>query len=242
MATCRAGSGSPAVLVLVPWVVLAAGCSGNGVGSELKARPRPRPLEAEKGRVVRLPQDEPFSIALAPSQEAPGLGGEARAEARASREGSAEATAEVKNGGSAQAEFQLGHAFRNDSDRQVELQVRVRCGFETAASADPPGPLPDARVELRLYARDDRNRLVRNIGLTGHSTENGAASSTDSKDVVFGLALGPGEAVSVFVGGGVRVETREGRSARAAIKLTGLEMEVRTQAAPPVRTAGDEQG
>jgi len=229
-------------LLWIAWLLLPTGCGGDGPGSELKVRPRPRPLGQAGARLIRLPQDEPFSIALAPSQQAAGLNGEASAEAHALREGRADATAEVRNGGSAQAGFQIGHAFENDSDRQIEMQVRVRCGMEMAAGADPPGPLPGAKVGLRLYARDGRNRLVRNIGLMEHATEDGAAASSERKDVAFELLLGPRESVSVFLAGSVQVETREGRSARGAIKLSGLEMEVRTEAAPPVGTAGDEQG
>jgi hypothetical protein len=53
--------------------------------------------------------------------------------------------------------------------------------------------------------------------------------------------LGPLESINVFLAGGVKVETREGHAARGSIKLSGLEMEVQTKMAPPVRSAGDEQ-
>ena len=92
-----------------------------------------------------------------------------------------------------------------------------------------------------LYARDGRNRLLRNVNLAQHSTAEGAASSTDRKDIEFTLMLGPLESINVFLAGGVKVETREGHAARGSIKLSGLEMEVQTRMAPPVRSAGDEQ-
>ncbi|MFQ5806333.1 MAG: hypothetical protein ACE5I3_07780 [Phycisphaerae bacterium] len=223
-------------------LMLLAGCRGGDFGSELAARPKPRSLSRGDGQTIRLPQDEPFSITLAPSRETPGLGGNAEADAHVSKAGSADAAAEVQNGGSAWAEFQLGHAFQNDSDRQMELQVRVRCEFETAADATPPSSLPDAKVGLKLYARDGRNRLVRNFNLAQHSTEEGAASSTDRKDIEFMLTLGPRERVDIFLAGSVGVETREGHSASGSIKLRGLDMELKTEMAPPVKKAGDEQG
>jgi hypothetical protein len=42
--------------------------------------------------------------------------------------------------------------------------------------------------------------------------------------------------------GQVAVEVKAGRSAHGSLKLSGLQMEVETRPAPPVRTAGDEQG
>jgi hypothetical protein len=219
-----------------------AGCGGDGFGSELKVQPTPRPLSRGDYGTVRLPQDEPFSIALAPTQKEAGLGGTAEADAHVSKGGSADALARVENGGSARAWFQLGHAFENDSDRQAELRVRVRGEFETDAQVTSPGPLPDAKVGLKLYARDGRNRLLRDFCLTQHSTDKGAAASTDRKEVDFVLLLGPRERVTVFLAGSAEVETGEGRSAHGSIKLSGVEMEVTTELAPPVGRAGDGQG
>lgn len=233
--------GMCAVAVGLSLALLQTGCSGGDFGSELSARPVPRSLDLN-GQVLRLPQDEPFSIALAPTQEQPGLGGKADANAQVSNRGDADANAQVDNGGAASAEFQLGHAIKNDSDRQASLLVRLHCEFETTAEATPPGPLRDAEVGLRLYARDGRNRLLRNMQLAHHSTEEGAASSRVGKDVDFRLTLGPREWVSVYVAGGVHIDTQEGHSARGAIKLSGLKMEIETELAPPVQGAGDEQG
>jgi hypothetical protein len=148
----------------------------------------------------------------------------------------------VENGGSATAGFQLGHALRNDSDRLVSMHVRLRCEYETEAQATPPGPLPDAKVELNLYARDGRNRLVRTFNLAQHSTEEGAAASRDRKDIDLTLPLGAREWVSIFLAGGVEIETPEGHAARGAIQLNQLEMEITTETAPPVQKAADEQG
>jgi hypothetical protein len=164
-------------------LVVLSGCGGGGFGSELAARPTPRSLELGQGAMLRLPQDERFSIALAPKQAAPGLGGAADAVANVSRDGHADATAQVENGGSATASFQLGHALKNDSDRLVSLHVRLRCEYETDAEVTPPRPSPDARIELSLYARDGRNRLVRSLNLARHATDEGAISSKDHKDI-----------------------------------------------------------
>ena len=150
--------------------------------------------------------------------------------------------AHVQNGGSALAGFQLGHALKNDTDRQMALRVQLSCTYETNAVATPPGPLPDAQINLNLYARDSSNRLLREIGLALHSTEDGAAACKDDKQVSFSLTLGPREAVNVFVAGSVNIDTQEGRSAEGSIKLSGLKMEIQAEPAPPVQKAADEQG
>jgi hypothetical protein len=227
--------------VPVGLVLLIAGCGGGEFASELEARPTARALSQREGQTLRLPHDERFSIALAPTQETPGLGGTAEAEAHASKDGSADATARVENGGSAQAGFQLGHAVKNDSDRQMELHVRVRCGYELEVAVTPATPTPGAKVGLKLYARDGRNRLLRAFSLAQHSTEEGAAQSRDSQDLDFRLTLAPYQSVSLYVGGGVEIETPEGRSAEGTLNLRDLEMQITTEMAPPVRAAGDEQ-
>ncbi len=228
------------VLVVGLSLLILVGCGGGDFGSELAMRPNPRALPADDGATLRLPQDQAFSITLAPKQAAPGIGGKADAVSNVSKDGNADALAFVENGGSATAGFQLGHAVKNDTDRMVNLHVTVRCEFETSAEATPPGPLPDATVGLHLYARDGRNRLLRNFSLAQHSTEEGAASSHDRKDIDFTLPLGARESVSIFLAGSVQVELPENRAARGSIKLSKLEMEIKTDTAPPVRKAADE--
>ncbi len=217
-------------------------CGGGGFGSELATRPTPRSLDTGQGATLRLPQDEPFSITLAPKQAAPGLGGTAEAVSHVSNDGHADADARVDNGGSATASFQLGHALKNDSDRLVSLRVCLRCEYETEAEATPARPLPDAKIGLNLYVRDGRNRLVRSLTLAQHSTDEGAASSKNHKDIEFTLSLGARQSVNIFLAGGVEIETTEGHAAHGSIKLSKLEMEIRTEAAPPVKQAGDERG
>lgn len=223
-------------------LMLVSGCGGDGFGSELAARPRPQALDQGDGATLRLPQDRPFSITLAPKHAAPGLVGTADVDTHVSKDGSADASANVENGGNATASFQLGHALKNDSDRLVNLHVRLRCEYETDAQATPPGPLPDAKVSLNLYARDGRNRLLRSLNLAQHSTEEGAAATKDRSDVDLTFPLGARESVSIYLAGGVEIETSEGHAARGSVKLNKLEMEITAKTAPPVQKAANEQG
>lgn len=215
------------------------GCAGGEFGSELSERPRKSvPLSPADGAVLRLPQDQPFTITLAPTRKTPGLDGKADADAKANRDGKAEARAMVDNGGNATAGFQVGHSMKNDSDRLVNLTVRMICEYETAAGATPPGALPDAKVSLNLYARDGRNRLLTNMNLAQQASDAGTVSSKNLKELEFTLPLGAREWVNIYIAGTVQIEVPSGRSAEGLVKLTRLEMEITQEIAPPVQPAG----
>ncbi len=218
-----------------------AGCSRGGLASELAVQPQPQIVRATESTTLDIPKDQPFAIALAPSQESPGLEGTADADAHATKDGSADARAEVKNGGKATAAFQLGHAIKNDTDRQVDLDLKVRCRCEYQAKAEPVSGLPDATVGLMLYARTAQNRPLIELSLVGHSTEKGAVSETGDKELSFTVTLGPGETANIYLGGEAKVETEPGRSASGALAVRNLQMQIVTRPAPPVAKASDAQ-
>lgn len=216
-----------------------SGCGGPSFGSELRNRPSTTPLASAESRPLRLPADAKFTIRHHESRQVAEFEGQAQADADAAPTGEARAAAAVTDGGTAEGTFQLGHAFHNDGPRQLDLGVRVRLEYQYEASAEPQTGLPDASVGLNLYARDGRNRLIRTVPLVAHSTEQGDASSRGQEDFSFSATLGPGESLSVFVAGNARVQTRPGRSARVAVRISGLELEVETRSAPAVRTSAD---
>lgn len=214
-----------------------AGCTGASVGSELTVRPDPRPLSRSAGSVLRLPQDEKFSIALAPASKSPGLTGTADATATASRDGKADLAASVENGGTASAAFQIGHAFSNDSERQMDLRVKTRFGCEFRADTKPTSAGEDVTLGLSIFAREARGRLLKSISVIEYTTAEGGLSSDSTRENEFTLTLGPGDSISVFVAGNIAIEAKEGRTATAAMQLSGLELEVESKPAPAVATS-----
>lgn len=225
----------PALALLLAAPALLSGCAAGGAGSELSAKPTPRGIGQAQGVKLSLPADEPFSIVLAPTQQAPGLDGTAEGRASADKAGSAGASAKVGNVGSAAGTFQLGHAFRNDTAQQIDLSVSVAVTYAYHVSADPAVPTPQAQVNLNIFARDGRGRLLRTVPLVSLTSQDGAASSRDQRDVQFSLTLGPRDEVSVFLAGSASAECKPGHDAAADLTLSALRMEVATQAAPPVR-------
>jgi hypothetical protein len=234
----RAAHRWPCGLVpLLAGPLLLAGCVSAQFGRELAARPTPMVLNRVEGMTVRLPQEQPFNITLARAAREPGLAGTAEVDAYARPEGAARASAAVENGGKSEALFQIGHALRNGTDRQADFACRVQFEYEFETQAPETPGATDAFVGLRLYARLERGRLLRDVPLTQHAAENGAVRRSSREQVEFTLTLGPGDAVDVFVAGQARVEVPEGRSATCAVTLRGLEMEVVTRPASAVATA-----
>jgi len=220
-------------------VTVTGGCAGSRFGSDLPAPTRPQALRATEGAHLCLPQDRAFSIAVPQVTRKAGFDGQADADATCSGQGSARATAEVIGSGEATALFQLGHAFANELERQVDLEiaVRYRCVFE--ASSSPESGAGGAQIGLRLYARESRGPLLRELVLVQYGSEAGPAQRQAADEVRFTLTLAPGAAVDVFLAGQVRIEIREGRSARGSLELSQVELEATTRPAPAVSWDGD---
>ncbi|MBU0640783.1 MAG: hypothetical protein KKB50_18110 [Planctomycetes bacterium] len=230
---------------LLPLVTLPAlmlpGCAGADFGSELSAKPKTHALDHSQGTTLRLPQDEPFAIASFEAQQAADLGGTAKGEAHADAAGNADASAEVSAGGQASGSFQLGHAFRNKTERQMELAITVRFNYEYQLADAAPAQAADTSIGLKLYARDGQNRLLRNFDLLQHNAADGAAVRQAGEDFRFAVPVGPGELLHVFLSGRVVIAASHGRSGAGALRVSAFEIEVQTRPAPPVRTAGDER-
>jgi hypothetical protein len=216
------------------------GCSSDRFGADLDVHPRMHALRSTEPVTMRLPKDEPFSIALESARRAPGLDGDADATAEAKPTGFAEVSASVARSGNAEGLFRLGHAFVNDTDRQMDLDFAVQFRYEFEVRHEPDARLPDASAGLRLYARDGRGRMLRDLGLVSYSTETGPASRASDEQFRFVLTLGPGEAVDVFLAGRAKADVPAERTASARLKLSGLEFEVATRPAPAIQATSHE--
>lgn len=214
-----------------------AGCSGGSMTSELAVKPEAHSISKPASSTIRLPKDEKYSIALAPAQKSPGLSGSADATAEAGRDGNANLIASVENGGTASATFQLGHAFTNETDRQMDLHIRLRFDYEYSAAAKPLAPSADGVLGVDVFARSTRGKLLKTIPVLNFSTAEGDVSSRGSKEAEFAVTLSPADGAIIFVGGNVQIATKDGHSANGAIKLTKLEMEIEPKAAPAVSAA-----
>lgn len=207
-------------------MALAAGCGGSSnFGSDLPTRAgslRQEPLN----RVLRLPQDAPFSIAIAPSHQSPGIEGTAEAQSKADPQGAADAKAKVSGSGSANALFQLGHAVRNDREQPVDVTVRVRYRYAVDVDVRGEQRLPEAMVGLRLYVKDERDRMLRSIGLMQHDTDSGPIHSESENSVEVTAPLGASGSLTVFLAGQAQAVVDPSGAAECKLSISNLQMEI----------------
>lgn len=223
------------IVLLSGVLLLLAGCAGAEFGAELRKRPEPLALDRPENRSLSLPGDQPFTITLKEATEKAELTGTADADATASGDGSGMARAEVSQGGTASAGFQVGHAFRNQTARhmQVDVAARLRISYEVG-DADDEG-LPLAGAYATLYARDNQNRTLGKHTLLSHKSDVGDASGEKEETVSFELLLAPGATANIYVAGNVQINAEEGKSAAGSVKLDGLEMKVDVRPAPGIQ-------
>lgn len=226
------------------WVALIVltGCSAGQVGSELAVRPKGHSLgKPDTSTTLRLPQQNPFNITLTRANKQPGLLGAAEVDATAESNGTATARAAVREGGQAEALFQIGHALENSGERQTDADFKIsfQRAFDVSGQAEPG--VTDAVVSLWLYVRNARGRLVRDVQLLSYTSENGPARNRGTETQEFTLTLAPGETMNVFLAGNVQVKVPDGRSASGSLTVSNLQFEIVTRPAPAVRTASDER-
>ncbi len=214
--------------------LLGTGCGDARFGVDLPARPKPTELRQAGPAVLRVPADQPFSIAVPQHTEKPGLDGTADADAQVTSAGTGTARAAVKESGLAEGLVQLGHSFQNSTELQSDFTFTVRFRGNLELHATPDSGFPDGTVGLKLYARDSHGRLLRDLTIVQQTTEGGATQRELNDNVQFTLTLAPAEAVSVFLAGQARAEIRAGRSAEAALSLQEVQIDVATRPAPPV--------
>lgn len=216
-------------------LALLAGCASTLPGSELTKSPAPWRISSPTPTTLKLPAEKPFNIHLVEVTKAPGLDGTADADAHVDRQGAATASAKVQGEGKASGSFRLGQAMANPTDRQVDFDITATytCGY--SVSETPAANFPDAQATLRLYARQQRGRLLKTLDLINHTTENGAVERTSSDTVTFTVTLGPGAEVDVFFYGEVAVSTPETRSAEGKLELKDVQLTVATRPAPAVK-------
>jgi hypothetical protein len=206
-------------------------------------------VSAESAAERNFPADAPFGIFHAESTKSAGLGSDAQSDAHALPDGRADASARIDNGGEASATFQLGQAFSNPGNRQIDLDVTVRFHYDYEAAASQTPAHVDGAVGLKLYARDHRNRLLRNDDLVAYTLDQGDSSGKADKEIRFTVPLGPGGTINVFLAGQARASAEFGRSGACSLNVSDLKMAVVSRPAPPATveptstggTPGDEQ-
>lgn len=223
-------------------LIVAAGCSSARFGAELNAAPKKsfrvaQPTES----TTTFPTAAPFNIISHDATEAARLLGTAHATATAEPAGTASASAQVERDGSALGEFQLGQQIQNGTGRQADFSISVQFAFTSRIESMPDERLPDASNGLRLFARSSTGRMLQELALLGHTSEEGCSRQEGMLTTDFTITLGPDESAAIYLAGQAKVDVEERRKVDSELTLADVQIKVHTQPAPPVGTQGDDQ-
>ncbi len=213
------------VLVLA---ALLPGCGGSDFGGEISMPPgQQHVLRSEQidAAPLNLPADRAFNIHIKESQQCPGADGRAGASSDATADGQAFCQAEASNGGSASADFNIGHRIvnRTGSAQSVRIQLEYQLSQEIEAS-----PVPTARTQgiahMDLVVLDSHKRSIAKMAVV-HATSDEATATVSSREQrVLAVQFEPGRSYDVMLFGKVDVATDTGQKAVARLEIAQLTM------------------
>lgn len=226
-------------------LIVVVGCTAGNPTASLDYRPATLPLRPGQLRTLRLPEDDRFSLHRAPTQRIPRLTGEVRVEADAREDGTARARTQIVSEGEGWAGFQVGHAVRNETVRQIVLDVRIELAWATRVETSPEPLIRGASVVLDVLARDQDNRRLRQVNLLTHDSKDGPLEAQASRTIHWRLTLAPGKAVTLYVGGQTAGKLRAAagtkpRTVSSELQLKRLHMILTPE--PPAGGPRDAQG
>ncbi len=223
---------STARLAACTWVLAAsawlAGCGGAEFGPDPRVPSEKRYIltsgPAPEGP-VSLPASGPFNIHLKSSSQNPGSGGTARGASDALPEGRAFCAAEAAEGGTAQAEFKIGHRIENRTGEVrravVQADCTVRHQIETSAE---PAPETVAKADLHLVVLDPVQRAVVKIAVLQADSDAAAGGGSFSLSRGLTIAMSPGTSYDVVLFAKAQASAAAGQEARVRVDLDELRM------------------
>lgn len=213
------------LMVAIGWG--ASGCGSGDIGADVQVSPDEMagPLGGVAGKTLALPGERPFNIHLKSSSQNPGERGRARGDSDARTDGEAFCLAESSNGGSATAEFRLGHriitAGGSPSRVAIQLEFDLRQSLQVSA---PPTPKTLAGVSLQVLVLDAHRRVLARPPLILTTSDEGVESAAETHHRNIAITLDPNQTCDIMLYGKVDAAAAEGQDATARLDLRGLKM------------------
>jgi hypothetical protein len=206
------------------------GCSGSGGPAVTADLP---PSQRHKLRtiptasaVLRLPAGEPFNVHDKRWGSAPGPSGKANPVADAKAGGTAFCRADAENGGTSWAEFELGHALDNETDKPIAAELHMTVDYEYACRAAGGGAKTAGAFAIKAFVKGTDGKTLQTIPLASHTSDDGPIDWSGTERTVNGFVLQPNLGYYVVVVGRVDAGSQEKASAMAEIKVKSLAMEL----------------
>ncbi|NLX12779.1 MAG: hypothetical protein GXY44_03880 [Phycisphaerales bacterium] len=181
--------------------------------------PSERPIK------VSLPMDQPFNIHTKRSNQNPGLDGTAQGHSDATAAGRASCSVEAANGGSALAEFTIGHRIANQTDYFQNLSVELDCRWQHAlhTSTDPTADTI-ARADLQILVLDAKGKILATIPALKTDSDQIQASAELLDHRKLSVSLEPKLRYDIILTGKVEAQSAAGQEASARLEVNDLKI------------------
>ncbi|MFQ6048833.1 MAG: hypothetical protein ACE5K7_05665 [Phycisphaerae bacterium] len=215
--------------VVAAWCLWLAGCGQREFGLQVRIPAEDRltiSQAVQQHLTLRLP-DQPFNVHLKQSGQAPGPAGQARGESDATADGKAFCRAVASDGGTAWAEFQLGHALENRGQAPLQATIRISVDYAHQAVANPTeAPETLATLALKLYLKDSVGRIVHRQMLAELTSDEGPSNRAGQQRIEFDASLQPGLGYDLILAGRASARSQPHSSASAEIQIRQLTAEL----------------
>lgn len=212
-------------IYMMVWIPLAgAGCGGGDFGERLSVpQEKHHRLQAplSSGQVLRVPADQPFSVLDATRQSQ----GPATATSTVAPTGVASCAVTTSAGGTASAEFRVGHVLRNDTAEPLRATVTFNVAFECSLR-NPKPPYAVDPVQLKAFITDSHRRALGKVLLTAGDLDRLPNHWTGSSSPAFDLILEPNTAYHLVVAGRVEAGKEDGIGPDVTLGLTSVNIQV----------------
>lgn len=193
--------------------------------------------QADRPIKVSLPGDQPFNIHIKQSSQNRGADGRAESKSDADAAGQAFGFAEVNNGGSAAAEFTIGHRIANQTENPQDLAIELdfRWIQSLYTSADPKADTL-ALAELAVLVLDARGKTLATIQVLKTDSDQARASADLHDHRKISVSLEAQMRYDIVLTGRVEAKSAAGQEARARLEVKNLGINLSFTSAPKETT------
>jgi hypothetical protein len=207
---------------MIPVLMIAwFGCGGGGGFSASLMVPqstyRTKQSPIASGRALRIPHDLPFNVVDSKrTSEGAGV-----ASTSVDPAGTAVCVADASRGGSAVAEFQLGHVLTHDAADPVDVTIVFDVAYvcKTSTTKQVYGVQP---LQLNAYVMDSDRNVLGKLKLAESDPDRLPEKWTGSQSPSFAVTLQPGLAYHLVVAGRVEASATDAPGPSASVEITSL--------------------
>jgi len=204
------------------------GCGGPDFGGDIRVSDSQRHTlksVAAEGKTLSLPADKGYNIHIKKSSQDPGSDGQARGDSDATAGGEAFCAAEAANGGSASAEFNIGHRIDNLTESGQAVKLEITYDLVQAMAADKlPASETVATTNLHIVVRDSRKKIIAKTALVQTNSDEAVAGGNTKDQRSLTVQFDPGLSYDVMLYGKVDAASSLGQKASARQDIKNLNM------------------